>query len=92
MVVTGAECGAGLVQPAPANVAGAELAAAAPVPAQLGGTDNPPSEDAWPRPAETGPADAAAIGAVGMNGASAAPGRNAPLGSSGVQLTALGRN
>ena len=85
MVVTGAACGAGLVQPAPANVAGAELAAEAPA-AQLGGTDSPLNEDAWPRPAETGPAEAAAMGAVGMNGAPSAAAQP------GCQLTAPGRN
>jgi len=92
MVVTGGVCGAALVQPAPVNVTGLELAAGTPAAAQLGGTDNPPSEDAWPTPAKTGAptelAEAAdAIGAVGMNGAPAAAGSIV-----GSQLTALGRN
>ncbi len=46
IVVTGGECGAGLVQPAPVSVTGVEVAAGTPAAAQLGGTDNPPSEDA----------------------------------------------
>src|SRR5947209_12314758 len=90
IAVTGAACGAGLVQPAPARVAGAELAAGTPA-VQPGGTDSCPSEDAWPSPASTGDPGApvaadVAAGPVGMNGASSAPG---PCGS---QLTAPGRN
>src|SRR5947209_11782709 len=89
IAVTGAACGAGLVQPAPARVAGAELAAGTPA-VQPGGTDSWPSEDAWPTPASTGDPTplvaAVAAGAVGMNGADSAPG------AVGSQLTAPGRN
>jgi hypothetical protein len=53
-VVTGAVCGAALVQPALAKAAGAVLTAGTPPAAQLGGTDNPPIEDAWPTLANTG--------------------------------------
>ena len=44
MAVTDAVCGAALVQPVPAKVAGVELTVG--TAAQLGGTDNPPTEDA----------------------------------------------
>ena len=92
IVVTGGVCAAALVQPAPVNVTGLESAAATPAAAQLGGTDNPPSEDAWPTPATTGAelapaATAGAGGLVGMNGAPAAAGSIV-----GSQLTAPGRN
>jgi hypothetical protein len=53
-VVTGAVCGAPLVQPALPKAAGVVLTAGTPLPAQLGGTDNPPIEDAWPTLANTG--------------------------------------
>lgn len=54
MVVTWVVCGAALVQPAPATGAGVELTAGAPCGAQLGGTDNLPTEDARPMPADIG--------------------------------------
>jgi hypothetical protein len=43
--VTGAVCGAALLQPVLTNVGEVELAAWTLPVAQLGGTDNPPSED-----------------------------------------------
>src|SRR5437660_1371975 len=56
MVVTGVLFGAAVVQPEPANVAGTAPELGATCPAQLGGTDNRPTEDACPTTADTGAA------------------------------------
>jgi hypothetical protein len=53
MVVAGALCGAGAVQPAVVTAPGLADAGIA-LAAQLGGADNPPTEAAWPRPANIG--------------------------------------
>lgn len=75
MTVPAAPCGAAVVQPAPCSVLVLDTRLACP--AQLGGTDNAPIDDARLRPAASGAAPRPAAIGASPTAASAAP---APIG------------